>query len=365
MDLQDGQSVEVKGSAARLYTIKNIGGVYSCSCPAWRNQNAAIDKRTCKHIKQLRGNVAEALRISADEVFPPTKQQVVDNQGANGAGINGVDVSVILPPGLLLAESWDGVTDPTGWWMSEKLDGVRAYWDGEKFISRLGNKFHAPERFLDHLRQVKDPLDGELWMGCGMFQKTVSLVRRQQDEWHNVYYMVFDVPAFNGTFEQRLNRLKGLFGSTLNDSNTVFPVSQTVCTGIDHLKQHLSNIISNGGEGVMLRQPGSKYEAGRSRTLLKVKVFKDEEATVVAHLAGRGKHKGRLGAVEVELTNGKKFKIGTGFSDAERADPPPIGSVVTFRYQELTEGGIPRFPAYVGRRIDVELNTRSDSHGDI
>jgi DNA ligase 1 len=368
VDLQDGQSIEIKGSAAKPYTVRNVGGVYSCSCPAWRNQNAAIDKRTCKHIKQFRGAAAEALRLSTNEVCPSTENladgQLADyNRQTIGTGISGMDTPNVLLPGLLLAESWDGVMAPTGWWMSEKLDGVRAYWDGEKLISRLGNKFYAPEHFLSRLKQIKDPLDGELWMGRKLFQKTVSLVRRQKDEWKDVYYLVFDAPAFNGTFEQRQDRLTKLFTTTLKDSDTVFPVTQTVCAGVDHLKEYLAGITSNGGEGVMLRQPGSKYEAGRSRTLLKVKNFKDEEATVVAHLGGRGKHKGRLGAVEVELTNGKKFRIGTGFSDAERFDPPPIGSVITFRYQELTEGGIPRFPAYVGRRIDVELKDNTVTGG--
>jgi len=108
--------------------------------------------------------------------------------------------------------------------------------------------------------------------------------------------------------------------------------------------------IGNGGEGLMLRQPGSLYVAGRSATLLKVKNFQDAEARVLGHEPGAGRHKGRLGALLVELPNGKRFSVGTGFSDAERENPPPIGSVINFRYQELSEGGVPRFPSYVGVR---------------
>lgn len=349
MDLQDGQSVEVKGSGAKPYVIKNTAGVYDCTCPAWRNQNATIDRRTCKHIKKLRGDAAEAARIGGAEL-----------PGSGGASPLADDVPsdkpVVAPPELLLAESWDGVQDPTGWWMSEKLDGVRAYWDGEKMISRLGNKFYAPERFLYHFRHVKEPLDGELWMGRRMFQKTVSLVRRMKDEWQDVYYLVFDAPKAKGTFEERRARLQELFGLYFYSSDTVFQVAQTPCEGIKHLKEYLASIEKGGGEGVMLRQPGSKYEYGRSHTLLKVKNFKDQEATVIGHYDGRGKHKGRLGALEVQLANGTKFRIGTGFSDAERENPPPVGSVVTFRYQELTTAGVPRFPAYVGRRIDVVVS---------
>jgi DNA ligase-1 len=100
----------------------------------------------------------------------------------------------------------------------------------------------------------------------------------------------------------------------------------------------------------MLRQPGSAYQAGRSPTLLKVKTFADAEARVVGHEPGRGRHKGRLGALLVELPDGVRFAVGTGLTDAERADAPPVGSTITFRYQELTDGGVPRFPSYVGVR---------------
>lgn len=102
----------------------------------------------------------------------------------------------------------------------------------------------------------------------------------------------------------------------------------------------------------MLRQPASAYESGRSTTLLKVKTFHDAEARVVEHLAGAGRHKGRLGALLVELPNGTRFSVGTGFSDAQRGSPPPIGSTITFRYQELTDGGVPRFPTFVRARVD-------------
>ncbi len=108
-----------------------------------------------------------------------------------------------------------------------------------------------------------------------------------------------------------------------------------------------------GGEGLMLRQPGSMYVAGRSSTLLKIKSFRDAEAMVIGHQAGEGKHKGRLGALLVRLADGTEFAIGTGLSDRERANPPAVGATVTFRYQELSDGGVPRFPSYVGVRIDA------------
>src|SRR3954451_19278635 len=176
-DLDDGESVQMKGSGARPYELKNVGGVYSCTCPAWRNQSVAIERRSCKHLRKLRGDAAEDARIGS-AMPAPAKAKV------------GGDAESKAPP-LLLAESWDNVLDPTGWLMSEKLDGVRAFWDGKQFWSRLGNLFHAPDWFLAGL--PAEPLDGELWIDRKQFQKTVSIVRRQDrsDHWKQVRYLVF------------------------------------------------------------------------------------------------------------------------------------------------------------------------------
>ena len=105
----------------------------------------------------------------------------------------------------------------------------------------------------------------------------------------------------------------------------------------------------------MLRQPGSKYVAGRSTNLLKVKTFHDAEAVVVGHQAGAGRHQGRMGALLVRLPSGAEFAIGTGFSDHEREHAPAVGATVTFRYQELSEAGSPRFPSWVGVRHEDYL----------
>ncbi len=130
-------------------------------------------------------------------------------------------------------------------------------------------------------------------------------------------------------------------------------LEHALCTGMDHLRAELARVEALGGEGLMVRRPESRYEVGRSLTLLKIKTFHDDEARVLGHLKGAGRHKGRLGALFVELADGTQFSVGTGFSDAEREAPPPVGSVITFRYQELSDGGVPRFPSYVGIRPDV------------
>jgi DNA ligase-1 len=164
--------------------------------------------------------------------------------------------------------------------------------------------------------------------------------------------LVFDVPALDAPFEERSARCQEWFAQAHPAFAEFHPHQR--CDGLTHLQAELARIEGLGGEGVMLRQPGSRYIAGRSTTLLKVKSFLDAEARVIGHAPGAGRHAGRLGALEVELANGIRFNIGTGLSDAERSSPPPIGSLVTFRYQELSTDGVPRFPSFVAVREDID-----------
>jgi len=327
-DLKDGESIEMQGSGAKPYVLKNVGGVYSCTCPAWRNQSVAIERRTCKHLRKLRGEEAERQRLGAELPARPEKTE----EEKDG-------------PPLLLAQTWDNAADLTDWWMSEKLDGVRAFWDGKQFLSRQGNVYHAPDWFVAGLPGAA--LDGELWIGRKQFQRTVSIVRRQDksDHWKDVRFLVFDAPRCQGGFEERLKFL----AETLDAKRQPYARlhEQSRCPGLAQLREELARVESLGGEGLMLRQPGSAYEAGRSFTLLKIKSFRDAEAVVLSHQPGKGKFKGMLGALGVQLPDGTEFSVGTGLSDAERMHPPPAGSLITFRYQELSDGGVPRFPSFV------------------
>ncbi|MGE5190922.1 MAG: DNA ligase, partial [Deltaproteobacteria bacterium] len=319
-DLADGESIEMQGSGRTPYVLKNTGGVYSCTCPAWRNQSLTIERRTCKHLRKLRGDAAETERVGN---ALPVRKKEGDDEGDESQG-----------PPLLLAQVWENDIDLAGWWMSEKLDGVRAYWDGQRFISRLGNEFHAPDWFIRGLPDT--PLDGELWVERKAFQKTVSIVRRQDksDHWKQIRYVVFDAPALTDPFEERLKFLAECLAGV--GSEFVLPHEQQRCRDLEHLRAELERIEALGGEGLMLRQPGSKYEAGRSATLVKVKNFHDADAVVIEHVAGKGRHKGRLGALVVQMPDGTKFSVGTGFSDRQRESPPPVGSTITYRYQELS-----------------------------
>jgi DNA ligase-1 len=339
-DLEDGASTQVKGSGSSSYTLKNSGGVYSCTCPAWRNQSEPIERRTCKHLRRLRGDEAERTRIGAAELSNP----MASTPAASSTG------EASSEPPVLLAHRWEPEVDLTDWWLSEKLDGVRAYWDGKQFLSRLGNRLHAPawftEGFPDH------PLDGELWGGRKQFQRTVGIVKRQDQSplWRDLLYVVFDLPAHDAPFEERVERCNTLLAQ--GDLPYARAHAHERCQGLEHLRAALQRVEALGGEGLMARKPGSLYEVGRSFTLLKVKTFRDAEARVIGHTHGAGKHKGRVGALIVELPDGTRFNVGTGLSDEERKNPPPVGSLITFRYQELSDGGVPRFPSYVGVRID-------------
>jgi DNA ligase-1 len=335
-DLKDGESTHVQGSARTPYILKNVGGVYSCTCPAWRNQSLPIERRTCKHLRTFRGEQAEQERLGALSsktlaATPPSTRTV---------------------PNLLLAERWDNDRDLNGWWMSEKLDGVRAWWTGREFLSRQGNAYHAPDWFVAGLPDL--PLDGELWLDRKAFQRTVSIVRRydQSDHWRQIAFVVFDAPAAEGPFESRQAFLEATWREHRPQYARVLP--QERCRDVRHLQTELLQVELLGGEGLMLRQPASRYEAGRSATLLKVKTFHDAEARVIEHLPGRGRHAGRLGAVVAELPSDLTFSVGTGFTDAERQNPPPIGSLITFRYQELTDRGVPRFPSFVRVRSEPD-----------
>jgi DNA ligase-1 len=232
--------------------------------------------------------------------------------------------------------------------MSEKLDGVRAYWDGAKLLSRLGNILHAPDWFTKGL--PRHPLDGELFLARKSFQKTCAIVRRQDksDHWKQIRFLIFDAPGHGGMFEERIEVLRSL---PTHDYAAAHP--HALCSGVTHLKEELARVEALGAEGLMLRQPQSKYAVGRSSTLLKVKSFKDDEAVILAHEPGAGRHKGRLGALRVKLADGTEFSIGTGFSDKQRETPPPIGATVVFRYQELSDGGVPRFPSFHAVRDEV------------
>ncbi|RUR66141.1 DNA ligase [Variovorax guangxiensis] len=249
-------------------------------------------------------------------------------------------------PPLMLAETYRRDMSLADYWVSEKYDGVRAFWDGRQLWTRGGERIVAPAWFTTPL--PKQPLDGELWAGRGRFAHAVSTARNQTPNdiaWHEMRYMVFDLPAQPGDFTTRLAALRKLLPIT--DAPWVVPVPQERATTHEALQALLDKTVKMGGEGLMLHRGASLYKGERGNDLLKVKPYEDAEARVIEHLPGKGRHSTRLGALVVETPEGKRFRLGTGLTDAERENPPAIGTWVTYRYNGLTAKGLPRFARFM------------------
>jgi DNA ligase-1 len=251
------------------------------------------------------------------------------------------------PPPLLLANDYDDVAvDVSRYWVSEKYDGVRAYWDGKQLVTRAGNTIHAPEWFTR--AWPTEPLDGELWAGRGQFEQVTATVRDLEPDdaaWRHIRFMVFDLPAHGGTFSSRLETLRSLLSPLRIE--WLREVTQSRVADDASLHFQLETVASSGGEGLMLHKDDSLYRAERSDDLLKLKPYQDAEARVVAHLPGQGKYLGMLGALLVRNDSGLQFRIGTGFTDEQRRHPPPIGSQISYSYHNLTARGIPRFARFL------------------
>lgn len=249
-------------------------------------------------------------------------------------------------PAVLLAEHYHPDIHPADYWISEKLDGVRAMWDGKTLRFRSGRTIHAPAWFIHGL--PPHPLDGELWMGRGQFENVSGAVRReipQDAEWKKISYQIFEWPDAPGTFSERLAALK----TSIARANVpwLHLIEQFRITDRQALQTKLEQVVRKGGEGLMLHRADALWQTGRTDALLKLKTYDDAEARVLAHLPGKGKYEGLCGALLVETPDGKRFRLGSGLTDAQRRSPPPIGSRVTYRYRGFTVNGLPRFATFM------------------
>ncbi|MFV0575444.1 MAG: DNA ligase [Vibrio sp.] len=260
----------------------------------------------------------------------------------NAAGDHYAEVTKTQYNAVALANEFHDDVNLQDYWYSEKYDGIRAVWTGKELRTRNGNRIFAPKWFIESLPD--EALDGELWSGREQFhyvQRTVLDDVPNDSQWKKVIYMVFDMPNEKGVFAQRYQKLADL----VHNSNTEylrlaehFPLESE-----SDLDQLLDNIERLNGEGIMLRNKRSLYHVGRSDDLLKLKSFQDDEAIVIGYKEGKGKYNGMTGSLLVKWRDGKVFYIGSGLSNKERVSPPPIGSLVNFRYNGLTSKGLPRF----------------------
>lgn len=261
-------------------------------------------------------------------------------------------------PALMLPKTYKGKIELSQYLVSEKLDGVRAYWDGQKLISKQGNTYIAPAWFTKDF--PNQALDGELWLGRGLFQSLLSIVSKNHpddEEWSKVHYAVFDLPNNKLPFAKRLKILHQLIHRSKNPHLTL--VHQYSLKDKQALHNDLNRIVAAGGEGLMLHHKDSLYQAGRNNNILKVKLYQDAEATVIAHIPGKGKFLSMLGSLLVTTSDGINFRIGTGFSNKERRLPPPIGSLITYTYHGKTNRGIPRFASFLRvRKKANEINNK-------
>jgi len=242
------------------------------------------------------------------------------------------------------------------WWWSEKLDGVRAYWnpDRDGLFSRADKEFTVPEFFKNELRKVNLPLDGELFFGRGEFQECVSIVRKKKSmdpkEWAGISFEIFDVIDADQTltFTDRHQYMKEKIGT---EHGFLKILRQTQLGPEDDVMAITDKLVADGAEGLMLKKGDSVYEMKRSWSLLKVKKWQDCEATVLEITKGKGKNSEVMGQARCVLDDGVEFLLGGGFTDSMRKTPPfKIGSVVTVKFFEKTKAGKPRFPIYIATR---------------
>ena len=266
------------------------------------------------------------------------------------AAVPGTAAATTTPALSLLSVYRDDI-DPAPYLVSEKYDGVRGVWDGATLRFRSGRPVNAPAWFTAALPLL--PLDGELWLGRQRFDELSATVRRavpNEAEWRALRYLVFDLPGAAGSFEQRTRQLGQRVAAA--SAAPLVAVAHSAVADRAALRRRLDAVVAQGGEGLVLNLAAAPYHPGRSDTCLKLKPSLDTEAVVVAHHPGRGRLAGRLGALEVRTPQGRQFLLGTGFSDAQRRDPPALGSSVTYRYRDLTRSGLPRFASFL-RQADL------------
>lgn len=241
----------------------------------------------------------------------------------------------------------------TGWVMSEKLDGVRAYWDGDQLISRSGRVLSPPQSFTQGFPSFA--LDGEIWSRRGEFEHIASIVNTKENKagWDELTYNIFEVPHQKGGLLQRLNVLEAYLH--LHTAEKLHILNQIIVNDEEDVRSFFEKVIARGGEGIVLRDPNEAYYTGRTSSALKYKPFTDAECMVTAVIEGKGKFSGQLGAVKCDY-QGKIIKIGSGFTSEQRKRSFEIGTVVSFKYYGLTHLGNPKYPVFLRVRTDVDLS---------
>ncbi|BDQ65988.1 DNA ligase [Shewanella xiamenensis] len=265
-----------------------------------------------------------------------------------------IAVSYASPaPNIQLATEYalDDHTQIGAFLVSEKLDGVRGYWDGQRLFTRQGNPILVPSWFTAEFPTIA--MEGELWLGRGQFEAISGLIRQtspKDTDWQKVRFMVFDLPTTKGSFEDRYLQMQTLI---VGKSAYLQVIEQFSVDSVEALYDTLNTLVALGAEGLILHRRTAVYTPGRNPNVMKLKPYLDAEATVIGYVAGKGQFAGKMGALRVQTPEGRIFSIGTGFNLAERQYPPAIGTLITYKYLGLTVNGLPRFASYLRIRTDI------------
>ena len=306
--------------------------------------NSTINFRKAQRALFSSGGIAAYLTLASSQA---AQMAAAQTQAPSPSAVSiGSVTPEALPLSAMLARDWQADLNPALYLVSEKLDGVRALWDGKTLRFRSGRTIAAPDWFVAELPKM--PLDGELWIARRQFDKVSGAVRRASAvdaEWRAVRYEVFDLPGDARPFALRAAAIQQAVQNA--GVSWLHAVEHARFADTKTLQRHLAAITAKGGEGLMLHHQDALWRPGRSDALRKLKAHPDEEGQVIAHIEGKGKFKGRMGALLLQMPDGKRFALGSGFADAQRDTPPAIGSTVTYRFRDRTATGLPRFATFV------------------
>jgi len=256
---------------------------------------------------------------------------------------------ILIAQTLQLPKIYKGDENITNWMMSEKLDGIRGYWNGKKLFTKRGKILYPPDWFIKNFPPFE--LDGELWTTQNDFENIQSIVmtKNPSPRWKQISYNIFEVPNAKGDFPTRLLKIRNWLKK--NPTKFIKIIPQTICKGQKELNIFLNQVIKNSGEGIIAKNPNKLYFTGRDKNSLKVKKFYDTEGKVIAH---NYRKSGKLKSLVIEMKNGVIFNLGGGFSEKQRENPPAIGKIVTFKYYSFTKNKKPKFASFLRVREELQ-----------
>lgn len=347
-DFPKRKTVWVDGSTGAWKVTYLGGGIetgnFYCNCPSWLYQTLQPKLRVCKHITGL---ITGKILYTCE-----TPKNIATSKTGSSGGKTSVNKKTGFRTPCMLADVYKHNVDPTGWWASEKYDGIRGFWFNDNMYTRNGNKLVIPDSFRNLLPKGQ-PLDGELWVDRGKFTEASTTAQSgvTGDAWSQIKYQVFDIPDATSTIpvEQRIAKVQEIVAKI--NSPQILAVTHTKCIDRKHLRQMIDDVVKIGGEGLVLRQPGSVYEDKRTKTMLKYKLVDEMEGEVVELI--QGIREGLTGSLKLKLPSGVEFALGGTLPILVSKNPPKVGDKITFNFRGMTHLGTPKFATFKCVRTDL------------